>query len=188
MRPVNSRHRMKADIVADMERLNTMAVDAKPLTWARRLGLYLRPEILALALYRHAHYHYLSERWSLATFFYRLNLLVTGADIHPRSTIGPGCVLVHTIGFIFDGSIGKNATIFGHCIVQPAFRNGSWSESPVLGDNCTLCLQSSVIRNISVANSVTLAAFVYLDHSVHESDTTVGLSQTPQTKIYTRKI
>jgi serine O-acetyltransferase len=149
--------------------------------------MHFRPETLAIVLYRHAHYHYSRQRWRLARFFYRLNLLLTGADIHPRSEIGPGCVLVHTIGFVFDGTIGANATIFGHCVIQPAYDGVAWSDAPRIGDNCTLCLQCSVIGPVSVADSSTLGAFAYVDFSVTEPGATVGVSPAVPVKIYPKK-
>ncbi|WP_062266319.1 serine O-acetyltransferase [Endozoicomonas arenosclerae] len=162
---------------SDMDRLNEMLDQPPKMNFFRKLSLLSSPGVLALYFYRVSHFHFMRDRYTLARFFYRLNLFITGADIHPRSQIGASCLLVHSIGFICDGQIGRNATIFGHCIVQPDFKDNTWSTAPIIGDNCTLGLQTSVLGAVSIASNVTLAPFTLARESIREESVTAAPNQ-----------
>ena len=64
----------------------------------RTLILLLTPESFSLALYRLSHYFRQRGWHRAAAFLYRLNLTLTGLDIHPDTRIGPGCLVVHPVG------------------------------------------------------------------------------------------
>ena len=167
-------------IYTDIQRLHEISTgsvergpSAEPVGLLRRLSLLARPEITALCLHRIAHYFYMSRKFSLAQFFYRTNLVITGADIHPRSIIGESCLVVHPIGLILDADVGHQSTIFGHSIIQPAFDGKRWSGRPTIGDGCTICLQVTVLGAIKVSNNITIAPFSFIQESLNEPNCTV---------------
>lgn len=167
-------------IHTDTQRLHEISTDgtgnegsADPIRLLRRLSLLARPEITVLWLHRIAHYFYVSRKFSLAQFFYRTNLIISGADIHPRCVIGESCLVVHPIGLILDADVGHKNTIFGHSIIQPAFDGKRWSARPVIGDGCTICIQVTVLGAIKVSNNITIAPFSYIHESLNEPNCTI---------------
>ena len=59
-----------------------------------------RPGPLALALYRLSHDLWTRGNTTAAELLWRLNLFLTGADIHPGAEIGGGLRLTHTSGLV----------------------------------------------------------------------------------------
>ena len=178
---------LRAALRADLKRLHATSPQPIKFTRLRKLSLCFRPEIFTLILYRLAHGFYQRHQLGLAQFFYRLNLFITGADIHPRSQIGDGCLIVHTVGLVIDGNLGSGTTIFGHCIIQADYQQGRWTETPSIGDRCVMGAQCSVLGAVKVANDVTLAPFTLLTESVEQSGVTISAEHLQKIKIYPRK-
>jgi serine acetyltransferase len=64
-----------------------------------------------MALYRISHWALRNGQGRLAGACYRLNIRMTGADIHPASQIGPGCVIVRPQGIVIHGRLGQDVTL-----------------------------------------------------------------------------
>ena len=59
-----------------------------------------RPGPLAVAMYRASHSVWERGYEALAEILWRINLFLTGADIHPGAEIGGGLRLTHTSGVV----------------------------------------------------------------------------------------
>jgi hypothetical protein len=72
-----------------------------------------RPGPLALLLYRVSHGLWTRRLEIPAEVLWRLNLFLTGADIHPGAMIGGGLRLTHTSGIVIGAGakVGSNVTI-----------------------------------------------------------------------------
>lgn len=165
------------NIHGDVVRFNAMTEVPMKLTPLRYASLLLRPEIMAVLLYRLGHLFYTKNLKRVASFFHKLNLVFCGADINPASKIGPGCLIVHTVGTIISGIIGKNATLFAHAVIISNDSYDDLSSTPRLGDNVALGALATVIGPVTVANNVIIAPFSLIDESVAEENCMI--SKTP---------
>ncbi|WP_150047378.1 MULTISPECIES: serine O-acetyltransferase [Methylomonas] len=163
-----------SDFKADLKRLNDTAPVPVKLTFFRALRLISRQELCCLLLYRISHLCYCRGNKCLAGFLYRTNLLLTAADIHPRSKIGPGCLIAHAIGLVVDAQIGRNCTLLGHNVVGPAYSNGQWSSTPTIGDDVTICLKALVLGDIELKDQLTIGPYSLIDHSLTISNCVVS--------------
>lgn len=155
-----------SSIREDGLRLNKMAGPGNGLGFWRWVSLVFRPELFTTILYRFSHYLYWNSWPRLATVLYRMNLLITGADITPDSRIGPGCLIVHSLGMVIDADIGSNATLFGHTIIEPRYEGGRWSRRPRLGDRVTVGVLGTILGDVSLADGTVIAPYSLVETSV----------------------
>src|SRR5439155_20478733 len=92
-----------------------------------------RPGPLAIVLYRVSHRLWMTGRPTAAEIIWRLNLFVTGADIHPGAEIGGGLRLTHTSGVVIGRGvrIGANVTML-HDVTLGGSAKG-WFDSSYQG-------------------------------------------------------
>jgi serine O-acetyltransferase len=157
-----------ADLLSDCRRLNDMAEPRRPLTRGRLVSLLLRPEVMAVGLYRASRYCQLRGWRPPAGWIYRLNLTLTGADISPLSEIGAGCLIVHTVGTVIHARLGRGATLFAHVIVGAEAVRPDLADAPDLGDNVSLGSGVTVTGPVRIADHVAIAPFSLIDASVSE--------------------
>jgi serine O-acetyltransferase len=152
----------------DCRRFSNYDEAGKKIGLIRYFSLLMRSEIMAMFLYRLSHYFYSRKIRFMGAFLYRLNITVTGADINPRSVIGPGCVIVHTVGTVIHASIGKNVLITARVIIYPGHNVSEMSKPPTIGDNVTIGSASVVLGDVTVADGVTVSAFSIITESIEE--------------------
>ena len=85
----------------------------RPSLWLAVQRAITRPGPLAIVLYRLSHRMWASGLRTPAEIVWRLNLFLTGADIHPGAQIGGGLRLTHTSGIVIGSGakIGSNVTL-----------------------------------------------------------------------------
>lgn len=93
-----------------------------------------------------------------------------GFHIAPN-TVDEGLCITHIGSILINNltKIGKNCTIH----INTAFlaKNGL---GPTIGDNCTFCVGSKIIGNISIPNSTIVGAGAIVTKTFLESGTTLG--------------
>ena len=151
-----------------------MAEKPVRLSVCKYISVLLRPEIIAIALFRISHLFYEKKCRCVASFFYKAKLLLSGADINPASEIGPGCLIVHTVGTVIFGVIGENATLFTHAVIMPAETGADLSSAPVLGDNVVLGALATIVGPVTIAKNVIIAPFSLIDESISEENCLVS--------------
>ena len=123
-----------------------------------------RPGPLALVLYRASHKLWVSGHPALAEGVWRLNLQITGADIHPAAEIGGGLRLTHTSGLV----IGKGARLGSDMNVlhgvtiggsgkrwfDPSFEDGL----PEIGDGTEIWAGAKVLGAVKVGRRCHIGA------------------------------
>lgn len=123
-----------------------------------------RPGPFALVLYRASNALWTRGHPALAEGVWRLNLLVTGADIHPAAQIGGGLRLTHTSGLV----IGKGARLGSDCNVlhgvtiggsgkrwfDPSFEDGL----PEIGDGTEIWAGAKVLGAVKVGRGCHIGA------------------------------
>jgi serine O-acetyltransferase len=131
-----------------------------------------RPGPLALLLYRCSHVLWVRGWHMVAELIWRVNLFVTGADIHPGAEIGPGLRITHTSGLVIGRGvrIGANVTILhevtlggaGKAFFDPAFTDGF----PVIGDDSMLMVGAKVLGPVSVGKGCYVGANAVLSRDL----------------------
>jgi len=123
-----------------------------------------RPGPLALMLYRLSHQLWLRGSETLAETVWRVNLFLTGADIHPGAEIGGGLRLTHTSGIVIGRGvkIGQNVTIL-HGVTLGGSARG-WFDGvfpdgfPEIGDHTEIMAGAFVLGPIKVGEHCFIGA------------------------------
>jgi serine O-acetyltransferase len=173
-------------IESDLQRFRDTMQAAEVVQNLRYWGLLLTPELACLALYRVSHHFFSRKRYGMATFLYRLNITLTGADIHPATIIGPRCLLVHPTGTVLFGTLGQCVTIYARVIVtsqMPVFRI---AEAPWVGDEVVLGAGVTLLGDIEIAPHCHIAPASLIDMSILDSHSMV--SRMPGERLVKRKI
>ncbi len=115
-----------------------------------------RPGPLAIVAYRFSHALW-RRGWSTAAeLVWRLNLFLTGADIHPGAEIGAGLRLTHTSGLVVGKGvrIGSGVTLL-HDVTLGGSSRGFFEEAavdgfPTIGDDSKIGAGAKVLGPITV--------------------------------------
>lgn len=143
---------LRQRLAADRQRLaDIYRSDASdpPLLWL------FHPSYQCMVLHRHSRFLFLrGHRW-LARLLWHANLLLTGADIGPRTDIGGGLFLVSTMGVGLAGKIGARCTICaqagaGGAFVENPLDLGGGPGLPVIGDDVLLECGALVMGTITI--------------------------------------
>ncbi|MGV3707480.1 MAG: serine O-acetyltransferase [Gemmatimonas sp.] len=138
------------------------------LTKKRALEMTFLPQILALIVFRFSHYFLVSNFRSGAWLLYMVNHVLTGFDCIPSTRIGERCLLGHSVATVLSGQIGRNATIFARAGTgggRDLMNIGAGPGLPVIGDNVTLGVNSTVMGSLFIGDGAFIGA-----HSLVMSD------------------
>ncbi|HEY5350099.1 MAG TPA: serine O-acetyltransferase [Candidatus Lustribacter sp.] len=101
---------------------------------------------------------------------------VTGIDIHPGATIGPGFFIDHGTGVVIGGTaiVGRGVTIYqgvtlGGTSLQRKKRH------PTLGDNVVVGSGAAVLGDITIGENVKIGANSVVVKDVPANSTVVGI-------------
>ncbi len=158
-------HAIRVGLAEDMLRHFTKSPENRALKICvrTRLSALLTPELMALALYRVAHFLYVNGRWRIAFCITWLNFLINKVNITPQSCIGPGCRLAHPAGVTFHGSAGRGLTLYSLAVCCPdSSLNGAMASAPKLGDNVALGAHAVVIGSFCIGDGTRIAQAVRL--------------------------
>jgi serine acetyltransferase len=141
-------------LAKDRERLMRLAGQDGP----AGLPSLLAAPYLCARLHRLSHYCF-GRGWTrLASLFWQLNQLLTGADIHPRSSIGGGLAVPNPAGVSLDGVAGENLTVLALSGIGGALSMAEVSSSrPHLGDDVELGPQAAVAGGVHIGTGARLA-------------------------------
>jgi serine O-acetyltransferase len=108
----------------------------------------------------------------LAAVIYRMNGVITHATIGRDAEIGPGFVIVHSVGVVINASVraGRNLVVY-HGVTLGAVRN----KSPILGDNVYIGAGAKVIGGIRIGSDVKIGANAVVTKDVPDGATVVGI-------------
>lgn len=164
--PVPDAARWAPGLKGDLAR---MLSDQEAVTGGRSMARALeraltRPGPLAIVVYRVAHRLWGSGHHVVAELLWRLNLALTGADIHPAAEIGGGLRMTHTSGVVIssEARIGSNVTIAPQVTVGGSARG--WFDraipdgSPDIGDGTEIWAGAKVLGPIKVGRSCHIGA------------------------------
>ena len=142
---------MLDNLRADTRRL--LVIKSKPFPWYVVESLLFETGYQAVVLHRVAHWFKRHGVPVLGPAVARLNQFLTGVDIGPAATIGPGLLIVHGQGIVVGGHarIGRNATLLQQVTIgspSPDHRE----RMPVIGDDVFLGAGAKLIGAITVGD------------------------------------
>ncbi|MCA1705192.1 MAG: hypothetical protein LC808_18815 [Actinobacteria bacterium] len=139
-----------------------------------------RPGPLAILLYRFSHRIWVRGFHTVAEIVWRINLFLTGADIHPGAEIGGGLRLTHTSGLVIgrDAKIGSNVTLL-HEVTLGGSSRGFFDETfvdgfPEIGDGSKIAAGAKLLGPIKIGKECFIGA-----NSVVAKDLPDGTIHTP---------
>ena len=116
---------------------------------------------------------------SLSYVIYRMNLMITGADILPGAQIGPGVRIEHPVGIVIGAGVktGSNLTILQGVTIGASSTNErmTYSAFPQIGDDVYVGANSSIIGGIEVGSGTHIGAHTLVIRSAGKSSTLYGV-------------
>ena len=134
------------------------------------------PGLHAIWLHRIAH-HFYKKGWvvfpRLVNTFSRF---LTGIDIHPGATLGPGLFIDHGMGVV----IGETAIVGDNCTIYQGVTLGGTGKDkgkrhPTLGNNVLVGCGAKLLGNFTVGDNAKIAANAVVLSDVPENCTCVGI-------------
>jgi len=95
---------------------------------------------------------------------YKLNIIINGIDINPKTTIGCGLKIHHGVGLVIGAAvtIGENFTVFQNVTIGTGslklIKDGVKRRSPVIGDNVIIYPHSVIVGPIEIGDNVVIGA------------------------------
>jgi serine O-acetyltransferase len=136
----------------------------KPSWRAAARRVLTRPGPLAILLYRGSNRLWRAGHPALAEGVWRVNLLLTGADIHPAAEIGGGLRLTHTSGLVIGrgARLGSDLNVLhgvtiggsGKRWFDPYFEDGL----PEIGDGTEIWAGAKVLGAVKVGRGCHIGA------------------------------
>lgn len=152
----------------DRERL--MAVRAQRAD-LHRCWTLLDPSYQAVALHRWSRFLFLrGHRW-IARLLWHMNLVVTGADIGPRTEIGGGLYLPNPVGIVLSGRLGNGCTACAQSGCGGVFAEdprdvGGGPGLPSIGNNVVLDCGSLVLGTLVIGDGAVVGPRAVVDRDV----------------------
>jgi serine O-acetyltransferase len=166
-------------IAADL-RANVDATQHRgALFWLRVVGkLLITPQVQAVLLFRLGSGLSRTPMRPLAFVLRSVALVLSGAELHPDATIGPGLALVHSSGVVIGPGvvIGEGCRISqGATLGEPGRGGGrgSWGF-PVLGDHVTLGVHAVVLGPHRIGDYCVIGANSVVTGDLPERTVAVG--------------
>jgi serine O-acetyltransferase len=108
----------------------------------------------------------------VAAILYRLNAVLSHAVIGRGAEIGPGLVIVHSIGVVINTNVraGRNLVI-EHGVTIGAEKG----RSPVVGDNVFIGAGAKIIGPVTIGSDVKIGANAVVTRDLPSGATAVGV-------------
>jgi serine O-acetyltransferase len=136
------------------------------------LRMLLNDGGLAQILYRTMRFCQTHHLKPLAAIFYRLNAFMTHATIGRNADLGPGFVILHSLGVVINTNVraGRNLVVY-HNVTLGAERQ----KSPTLGNNVYIGAGAKVIGGVRVGSDVRIGANAVVTKDVPDGATVIGI-------------
>jgi serine O-acetyltransferase len=101
---------------------------------------------------------------------------VTGVDIHPGATLGPGLFIDHATGVVIGetAEVGADVTIY-HGVTLGATSTARGKRHPTIGDRVVIGAGAKVLGPITVGSDVTIGANAVVVKPVPAGTVVVGV-------------
>jgi serine O-acetyltransferase len=131
---------------------------------------------MAVALYRASHALWRRGHETLAEILWRINLFLTGADIHPGAEIGGGFRLTHTSGVVIGKGVkvGSNVTVLHEVTLGGSAKgwfDGVFADGfPEIGDGTEIMAGAKVLGPIKVGRGCFIGANAVLARDLPDGE------------------
>ena len=159
---------IKTDIDAVMHR--------DPAAKTRLEAALCYPGLHAIWLHRLAHKLYLKGWVLIPRLLNTFSRFLTGIDIHPGATLGPGLFIDHGMGIVFGETteIGDNCTIY-HGVTLGGTGKDTGKRHPTLGDNVLIGAGAKVLGPVYIGDNVRVGAGSVVLKNLPANATAVGV-------------
>ena len=163
---------IKTDIDAVMHR--------DPAAKTRLEAALCYPGLHAIWLHRLAHKLYLKGWVLIPRLLNTFSRFLTGIDIHPGATLGPGLFIDHGMGLVIGetAELGSNVTLYqGVTLGGVGLNKGK--RHPTLGNNVTVGAGAKILGAFEVGDNCKIAANAVLLKPLENDTTAVGVPARP---------
>lgn len=115
-------------------------------------------------------------------FIHNRNIKKYNCEIYPQSILGEGLYIPHCVGIIIGSTtvIGKNCTIYPNVVFgakySPNQKNPNGRRHALVGDNCVIGANTSIIGDITIGNNVTIGAGSIITKDIPDNAVVVGIN------------
>lgn len=157
-------------LVADLRK--KAEVYGLPDTPGTRIRMLLNDGSLAQMLFRSMSFCQRHRLTILSAVLYRLNAFLTGATIGRNADLGPGFVIVHTIGVMINTNVraGRNLVIYHGVTIGAAH-----DQVPVLGDDVYVGAGAKIIGGVRIGSNVRIGANAVVTKDLPDGATAIGI-------------
>ncbi len=144
---------MRSLLLADLELTIESRGLSRTLWWVEVvLKIILVPRVRATCLFRLSQYAARRRLMPVALFFQSRAIRGSGAEISPSAEIGPGLVLIHSVGIVIgpDVKIGAGANLYHGVTIG----DGRLPGQPTIGDHVTLGAGACVLGGVTIGDRV----------------------------------
>ena len=128
----------------------------------RGLPLICHPAHLCTVLHRMSHYFSCRGHRFVARLLWHLNVVLTGADIHPAADIGGGLLIPYPASISIAGNAGRNLTVMALSGIGGELNDqsdiGAGPGLPILGDDVYMAPHTGILGPIRVGHRVRIEA------------------------------
>jgi serine O-acetyltransferase len=130
----------------------------------------------AIWVYRIAHWLWIRKLYFLARWLSQAACILTGVEIHPGSTIGPGLFIDHGMGVVIGetAEIGVDVTLY-HGVTLGGTSLEKGKRHPTLGDRVVVGAGAKILGPIKIGNDSRIGANAVVVQSVPENSVVVGV-------------
>jgi serine O-acetyltransferase len=139
-------------------------------------ALLCYPGMMAVWLYRVAHWLWVREFRFTARVLSTVTRFFTGADIHPGATIGARCFVDHGMGVVVGetASVGSDAVLY-HGVTLGGTGKQRGKRHPTVGDRVTIGAGAKVLGPITLGNDCRVGANAVVLKAVPDGGVVVGI-------------
>lgn len=141
----------------------------------RNIEFLLYPGFLAITAHRMIHFLWKLRLPFFPRLFSEIVRFLTGLEIHPGATIGPGFFVDHGMGLVIGETteIGRNCVLF-HNVTLGGTGKHHRKRHPTLGDNVYVGTGAILLGPITVSDNVRIGANSFIVMRDVPSDCTVA--------------
>jgi len=143
----------------------------------RNIEFLLYPGFHAITIHRFLHMLWRMHIPFIPRLLSQINRFLTGLEIHPGATIGPGFFVDHGMGVVIGETteIGRNCVLFHNVTLGGTGKHGG-KRHPTLGDNVFVGTGAILLGPITVGSDAKIGAnsFIVM-HDVPSNCTVAGV-------------
>lgn len=152
--------------------VNPLVAEARGLSfWVRVIAkCVLSPNIRVVVIYRLAHAFAVRGKLAPALLLRARGIRVSGAEINPLATIGPGLYLAHAVGVGIGAYvvIGEGCRIHLGAVIGPQQHGQDAPQQTVIGDGVYIGTHAVILGGVTIGNGATIGANAVVSRDVPE--------------------